>query len=385
MIPKSFFLNYNKCMKLDKRSNLKLGKKPIIVKLSSLAVTQRSGGIHTEQFKTITSEIAKLKNKYKRDIIIISSGAINAGKNFIKTSLKKEMSSLQAYSAIGQPILMSEYIKTLAAYNIGCAQVLVTHEDLKNKKRSLNIKNAIQAILNEDFIPILNENDSVSFDEISLGDNDQLAAMISHLLEAKLLIMLTQASGLFSGDPDDKNSHILHNITDMKETSKIKFGNKSSAGKGGMENKLQAIGKCVGSGTQVLLGSFTHTSPLLSLIQNDNHGSFFMANSLQKSKKSWLQSRAKLDVAIIIDEGASLALTKNASLLPVGIKKLIGKFNRGDILAIKYQNKIIAYGITEYSSNELKSIKGLKMSEWCIKPISKVAVHKNNLHLVSPQ
>lgn len=359
-------------------SNLKHSKL-IVVKLSSLAVTNGHGQVSRKKINRIVQDICRLKDDFKQKIIVVSSGAINLGKTKFKTLDKKEIVQLQAASAVGQPILMHELQKAFNKYNLTLAQVLLTHEDLKNKQRSFNVKKCLEHLLEEDKIPIVNENDAVSFEEITLGDNDQLSALIAVVMEANILYMLTQADGLFKNQTDQKPIAIIEYDDDFKD---INFYRRSSAGKGGMQTKLQAVRKVTPLGIEVFISSFEKKDPLLRGLL-DGQGSFFKAKR-NPSKKSWIIPRVKNSAVIKVDEGAAKALLKHSSLLPVGIVATSGSFKRGDAVQIKFKNKVLAFGISEYSQSEIERIKGLKSSELNLElnfVSSKVVIHKNNLIL----
>jgi glutamate 5-kinase len=365
------------------RKNLKLKNKLIIIKLSSLAVTHAEGGVHKKQINSILSDIVKLRNEFNLQIIIVSSGSINAGKKFLGTTKKNEISELQACSAIGQPILMQAFQKEFDKYNIQAAQVLLTHEDLKNKSRSFNVRASIKSLLKNNIIPIINENDSVSFDEITVGDNDQLSAMICEIISADALVMLTQSDGLYNMDPINPQAVHFPIINYSDTFNDIKLLSKSSAGRGGMKTKLQAVRKLTPLGINVIISSFSKASPILRSVVEEA-GSLFLGNPNlnQLKKKSWILTRVRNHASVRIDLGAKSALSKNASLLPVGIIAVDGKFNRGDSIQIKYKNEVIAYGITEYSSKDIDKIKRLKTTQ--LKSTldyvpSKVVIHKDNL------
>ena len=359
----------------------------LVIKLSSLALTQADGSINKKQLKAIAKDIATLKNDYKFNIVVVSSGAINAGKRQlenIKAEDRKNISYLQACAAIGQPILIHHIQKEFKKYNIDCAQLLVTHEDLKSKKRAHNIRGTLTHVVQSGIIPIINENDGVSFDEITVGDNDQLSAMISSLLGFKTLLMLSSPNGLFESDPGvDKSAKHISLIQFDDDFKELKLITKSSAGRGGMKTKLQAIRKLTPLGHNIILSSFKNKSPIISPLTEDNGSLFLGAKSTGDTKKlSWLLTQVKDGRGVKIDEGAFKALKKNSSLLPVGIKSTIGKFNRGDCIEIIFKNKVVAIGLSEYSQKEIEKMKGLKskeVTELFPQYPSKVVIHKNNL------
>lgn len=370
-------------MSLNFRKQIKLTNKMLVIKLSSLAVTKEKGGIHQVKLKKIVQDLYQLHQQGFK-VILVSSGAINAGKNSFKAKTSSEIDYAQACAAIGQPLLMNAYQKSFSKLGIHIAQVLLTHEDLKNKKRSHNLKNCLNQLINADVIPIINENDSVSFDEITVGDNDQLSAMLCEVMNADLLVMLTSSNGLYTDDPV-KNKQAVHlPVIDYdQDLQQVKTLSKSLTGRGGMKTKLEAVRKLTPIGVPVIIASYKALSPVLAPLTQET-GSLFLANktSSLSIKRMKIISSVRTNACLKIDEGAYKALLNNASLLPIGIMKVEGKFSRGDSISIKFKNKTIAYGISEYSSAEVDKIKKLnsKVLDRVLKfAPSKVVIHKNNL------
>ncbi len=385
----SFILSdfgYHIIMTLKLRPTVKIKNKTLIVKLSSLAVTHKEGGIDRKLIARICKDISHLKTEFGWQVVIVSSGAINAGKPFMKTLNKQVMAQMQAASAIGQPLLMQAFQKEFSKHNLNIAQILLTHEDLKNKRRSLNIRSSLLTLLQEGIIPVINENDSVSFEEITVGDNDQLSAMICETLGSNLLCMLTKTDGLYTDDPNLKSAKHIQKVHFEENFSSIKTLSKTTTGRGGMKTKLQAVRKLTPLGINVIIGTYERSKPLISLLINENYGTVFTADPEVKIKikKQWILSRTKNEAIITIDKGAMGALLKNASLLPVGVTKVHGNFNRGDCIKVQYNKKTMAHGVSEYSSKELELIKRKKTSELSniLNHVhSKVVIHKDNLIL----
>ncbi|MDH5415581.1 MAG: glutamate 5-kinase, partial [Flavobacteriaceae bacterium] len=296
-------------MNIRLRPELKLKNKLVIIKLSSLAVTHEHGGLNLEQIKAIVNDIDQLINSLKLNVIIVSSGAVNAGRKFITHTEKHNMTDLQACSAVGQPILMHAFQEQFKTHNLQAAQVLLTHEDLKNKLRSHNIRGSILCLLKNGIIPILNENDSVSFDEITVGDNDQLSAMIGETMSADLLCMLTKADGLYNKDPNEVDAQHFPVIDFQDGLAGFSTITKSSAGRGGMKTKLQAVRKLTPLGIHVLIGSYCQNLPILRLLTTEQ-GTLFLADPQESKskKKSWILTRVRNHATIKIDQGAVQAL-----------------------------------------------------------------------------
>ncbi len=359
--------------------------KNIVFKLSSLAVTNTNGGINHFQMNQFINNIMTLKSRFAIRPVIVSSGAVNAGRSVMQSMDPDDMSSLQASSSIGQILLMQKFQEKFSKKHQVISQILLTHEDLKNKKRSLNTKNTLNKLLNEGIIPILNENDTVSFDEITFGDNDQLSAMICEMIDARILVMLTRSNGLYDRDPEHPVAKRFKEVEFDKRFDNVHTITKSSTGRGGMKTKLQAIRKLTPLGIDVVISTFMGKDPIIKALDRRN-GTYFHANPnpVDVKKKSWILTRARDHAHIAIDKGAMEALNRNASLLPVGIKSVKGPFLRGDSVQIKHGRKVIAYGIAEYSSKETNKIKQCKSSELhtILKHVpSSVVIHKDNLIL----
>ncbi|MFP5384618.1 MAG: glutamate 5-kinase [Bacteriovoracia bacterium] len=357
----------------------------VVVKVGSLAVTDESGGVSPEKVKSLIKELELLKSRGLSPILV-SSGAINSGKSFIKKPEEKKMmiSFQQAAAAIGQPLLMKAYLEALQSHGSQCAQILVTHEDFKERKRFLNIRNTINRLLENNILPIVNENDTVSFEEITVGDNDQLAVMITEATDAGKLILLTEADGLYNKNPKDPDA-IRFEVIDFKDDfSGVKFAAKTSIGRGGMDTKLKAVRKLTPNGVDVIIGTFLTDSPLIRLLERKG-GTLFKGNPEKQTsrRKSWLSTIVKNDAWVVVDEGcAGVMMKSTTSLLPIGIKKVHGVFKRGDVIQVKHKNKTIAVGISEFDYKEMDLIKGKKSAEisgLIENSPSKVAIHKDNL------
>lgn len=361
----------------------------IVIKVGSLAVTDESGGACDKKIKAISGQLAALKTQ-GIDPILVSSGAINSGRSHIRRPVEKKMmiSYQQAAAAVGQPLLMSAYIESLKVQGLTCAQILLTHEDFKESKRFLNIRNTLNRLLENGIIPIINENDTVSYEEITVGDNDQLAVMVAQASDAEKLILLTEADGLYNKNPKEADAVRFDEVDFKDDFAGVVFAAKTSVGRGGMDTKLKAVRKLTPLGIDVIIGTFLSEEPITRLLEKKG-GTLFKGNpERQKSRrKSWLSTVVKNEAWIVVDEGCANALSdQNTSLLPIGIKKIHGVFRRGDVIQVKHKNKTIAVGISEFSHKEMDLIKGKKSAE--ISGLiehapSKVAIHKDNLLLKS--
>ncbi|OFZ72691.1 MAG: glutamate 5-kinase, partial [Bdellovibrionales bacterium RIFOXYC2_FULL_39_8] len=235
-------------MKSINRANLSCNIHRVVIKLGSLAVTKEDGDIKLDNLKSFVEDIAALKKSNpKTEIVIVTSGAVNAGKSFLALddlTSNKEMAIKQAAAAIGQPLLMHVYSELFKGQQLTVAQILLIHDDIKNKVRYLNTKNCLQNLMQNNIIPIINENDTVSFEEISVGDNDNLAIMIAELISADLILFLTEADGLFTKNPKEDGAKKFETVAlESFNIDEIDLSTKTSVGRGGMRSKFESIRK----------------------------------------------------------------------------------------------------------------------------------------------
>ena len=355
----------------------------IVIKLGSNVVAGEDQKLDLKKLEVICHEMALL-HQMGKNLILISSGAISVGQQILNLR-SKDIEVLQAQSSIGQPLLMRTYSEIFAKSSINCAQLLLTHDDFKNRRRFLNAKNTLNTLLKNKILPILNENDGVSFTEITVGDNDHLAAMTAQMVEADVLLLITSSNGLYDDDPEKPGSQRIPKVNYGDDLSQIKTKTKTSQGRGGMGSKLMAIQKVTPLGIIGLISPANSDSPILSPLKEDV-GTLFIPNHLHgpDKRKAWLISTQKPHCAIHLDEGAHQALLNHKSLLPKGILSLSGQFERGDCVAIMAQNKQFALGLVEYSHKDLAKILGKNSSEIERQlgyKISDEAIHKNNLVL----
>jgi glutamate 5-kinase len=249
-------------------------KQKIVVKVGSLAVTHAEGGVHQELMARLCLELKALKDLGYAPILV-SSGAINTARAIVDIQ-GSSISVQQALASIGQPVLMHSYINILQKSNIVCAQILLTHEDFADEHRRRNVLSTINVLLEKDILPIINENDTVSYAEITLGDNDHLSALVAQLTEAKKLLILTQADGLYDKNPKDPTSKVIAHIHASSDISHVVMAEKTGVGRGGMESKLTAIFQVVESGCTVYLGSYEKQNCLTRLLEHKG-GSCFHA------------------------------------------------------------------------------------------------------------
>ena len=339
----------------------------VVVKVGS-GVLSHNGGINLNVVASISSQMAALMRS-GRQMILVSSGAVASGVS--KVGLGRRPSSMpekQAAAAIGQASLVLEYELRFASAGLQVAQVLLTRNDLSHRTRYLNARNTLNTLLSWGVVPIINENDTVVTDEIRFGDNDNLSAMIALLLDADLLINLTDIDGLYDGDPrknpEAKRLEVVEEITPaIEEGSK---GSPGAVGTGGMWTKIEAAKKSTASGVPMVIACGSQPNVLTDLFDGVAHGTFFVPNPDKLgSRKRWIAFTSKTFGEVRVDEGAVKALTERGkSLLPSGITEVSGSFDVGAaVLVCDASGEELGRGLTNYTAEEIRAIKGLKTDE----------------------
>ena len=364
--------------------------KRIVVKIGSNILTDAKEGLDARRVNLIAKDIACLAD-LGYEVVVVSSGAIAAGMKKLGLKEKpKEVKLKQASAAIGQSSLMWAYEKSFSEFHKKVAQVLLTRDDFSDRRRYINSKNTLMTLLAYGVIPIINENDTVSTEEIKFGDNDNLAALVASLIEAERLIILSDVDGLYSDDPrvspDAKIIEYVEEITPELE-AKAK-GPGSLVGTGGMYSKLLATKKALNHGVTVNIINGRKEGLLCSLLKGKHSGTLFKPKEEKlSSRKGWIAYSSRAKGNIIIDDGAVKAIIQGGkSLLPSGIVLVEGEFDIGDsVYCLDAKRNRIAKGLTNYSFSEVERIKGRKTSE-----IEKVlgykysdeVIHRDNLVLV---
>jgi glutamate 5-kinase len=375
-------------MKSEMNSQIKLpDSKRIVIKLGSSIITNDGNGIDEACLLGLVTQIAKLVNDDK-EIVVVSSGAIAAGLKILGiTKRPRELSELQAAAAVGQMGLLKIYEQLFSDCNLIPAQVLLTHEDLSNRKRYLNARSTLNSLIIKKVIPVINENDTVASDEIKFGDNDTLAAMVANLLEADLLVLLTDQDGLFSDDPrkNDKAHLVEHAYIDDGKLDLLANDTISSIGTGGMTTKINAARKAALSGTHTIIAFGRRENILIEVGANNFYGTFLECREpKQLARKKWLADILRSNGKVFIDSGAVNALVEEGkSLLSVGVTKVNGEFDRGEVVrCFDVEGREVAQGLINYSSDELNMIKGLSTDkiEFILGYVNeKSLIHRNNL------
>ncbi len=352
----------------DERNSLKESSR-IIIKVGSRVIVDKTGHPDIVKVERLVKQIAQI-HKQGKEVILVTSGAIAAGVEALGLKNRpKILPELQMAAAVGQTRLMTLYERLFSKEGCIAAQVLLTHGDLRKRARHLNARNTILRLLDHNIIPIINENDVVSVDEIRFGDNDQLASLTAILIESNLLLLLTTINGLqrVVGDSSSRIS-FLDAIT--KETLTMASGKGSDFSLGGMASKLQAAQMAADLGIKVVIADGNEKNVIPAIISGEDIGTLIISSkksNLSKinRRKRWIAFFHRTSGVITVDSGAEKAVAKqNYSLLPIGICEVEGNFVKGSLVKIKNQNgKTIAKGLVSFSSDEIRRIQGKKSVE----------------------
>ena len=337
--------------------------KTIMIKVGSSSLCDESGQLNKEKILNLVLQISKLK-KQGYSLVLVSSGAIAAGMGLLELDSKPTtIPQKQALAAIGQAHLMQIYEEIFELFQLKCAQVLLNHGDFDDRKRLMNLCNTIHALLDYDVIPIINENDALAVEEIKVGDNDTLAALMVPVVNADLLVLVSDIDGLYTKNPKVyEDAQLLSFVEKVDESiENMAGGTTTSLGTGGMATKIKAAKIVNDYGKNLVIVNGSKDNYLLNIFNEHENGTWFNAskNSL-KSREHWLAYRTNTKGKVIIDEGARKALeTHRKSLLPKGIINVEGHFLMGQVVSIECEDSVIGKGIVNYSSDEIKLIMGL--------------------------
>lgn len=360
----------------------------LVIKIGSrLLINESDQCIHTHWLKSLIADIAELIQQ-GTSVVIVTSGASACG--HLSLGLKRQQSSLnqqQAAASVGQIQLMQLYQDLLSAHSLKAGQVLLSLSDMETRRHYINLQNTLESLLKLKIIPVINENDSVATAELRYGDNDRLAARVAQMVHADALILLSDIDGLYTADPrSHKHAQFIPEVPVITpEIESMAQESGTEYGSGGMITKLAAAKIATSSGCSLLIIKGEPMHPLRHYLKTQ-HGTWFHPQPQKKSAKhAWLHQHQKPSGTLTIDAGAANALHHGKSLLPVGIKNISGHFAKGDTLKIVFEDKTLAYGLSNYSTSELEKIKGYN-SEHITALLGYAgcneAIHRNNLALI---
>lgn len=333
----------------------------IVVKVGSSLVTNEGRGLDEEAIGQWSEQLAALVQQ-GREVIMVSSGAIAEGMKRLGWSVRpREVNELQAAAAVGQMGLVQMYESKLRACGVGSAQVLLTHADLADRERYLNARSTLLTLLQLGVVPVINENDTVVNDEIKFGDNDTLGALVANLVEADVLVILTDQKGLYTADPRrDPQAQFVHVARAGDPRLETMAGGAGSGiGKGGMITKILAAKRAAGSGASTVIAWGREPRVLLRLVEGEAIGTCLVAQTAKnQARKRWISDHLQLRGAVVVDDGAVGKIVNDGkSLLPIGMTAVSGDFSRGDVIAVHdSRGQEVARGLANYASSEARLI-----------------------------
>ncbi|MHB1033702.1 MAG: glutamate 5-kinase [Pirellulales bacterium] len=360
----------------------------VVVKVGTRVLTHADGTLDERRVASLAEEIHQLTTSGHK-ITLVSSGAVGAGMGRLGlTRRPADLAKLQAVAAVGQSHLIQTYDRALQSHGRHAAQILLTADDLNDRMRYLNVRNTILTLLEYGAVPIINENDTVSVEELqtTFGDNDRLAALVTNLIRASLLILLSDVDGLYDGDPRDPGSQIVSTVTDLDASVLGLVKDKlTGMSKGGMASKLGAARIATLAGENVIIASGREPGTLARIFAGEPVGTLFLAQGQSvASRKRWIGFTVPPRGHLVLDDGARRAVEKQGrSLLAIGVVDVVGHFKKGDVVALRDREGVeFARGLTNYPSSEILRIKGLKTEQiaaalgYC--PYDEV-IHRDNM------
>ena len=361
----------------------------VVVKVGTNLLTGGTGKLDLERMASLVTQLARLRNSGV-GVVLVSSGAVAAGRHTLSIAGTHSTTLKQVLASIGQSRLMQSYEQLFGWQNVIVAQILLTRADISDRLAYLNVRNTFNALLDLGVLPIVNENDAVAVEELSssiIGDNDNLSAMVATLLDADLLVILSDVDGFYTADPrKDSSARLIprvDKIDDLVESMASTTLSKNAVG--GMITKIEGAKLATVAGVDVIITDGRKPNVLDDIMSGKQVGTLFKAQGTRlESRKRWFMSGLSNKGTIVVDDGAAKAIgAQNKSLLPAGVKDVRGDFARGDIVSIvSVAGKKLAAGISNYSAAELKTIKGAKSADIATllgHEYGDEAVHRNNM------
>ncbi|HEX7057074.1 MAG TPA: glutamate 5-kinase [Bacilli bacterium] len=340
----------------------------IVVKIGSSSLTTREGGLNRKQVDYFAAEIAELIRQGTQ-VLLVTSGAVAAGYMSIGYKERpKILAAKQASAAVGQALLMQAYQEAFSRFGLPVAQLLLTRSDFSNRKRATNALMTIEVLLQKKAVPIINENDTISVDELKFGDNDTLSALTANLVKAQHLLIVTDTDGLYSADPrKNANATRIGQVDEINEAiMRIAGGAGSAVGTGGMRSKIEAARIAMRGGVPAFVGTAAEPGDLLRALKGQGKGTYFHTHSeTLPMKKQWVGFLSKPQGTIQIDQGAEKALLFGGkSLLPAGVIAVTGEFHPGDVVEVQNaQKQTIGRGVSNYASWQIRAVAGMSLKE----------------------
>jgi glutamate 5-kinase len=358
--------------------------KIVVVKIGSSTLTSERGTFRLGPVAALVAEVCELQAEGHR-LVLVSSGAVSSGMGVLRRRRRPtEVVDMQAAAAVGQGRLFHIYTELFSHNDVITAQVLLTAFDVAARTQYINARNTLRRLLEWKVVPIINENDTTSTDELCFGDNDALAAQVALLVKADMLVLLTDTDGLYTADPrEDRDARLIDTVEDMSELACVQIGAIGPLGSGGMGSKINSARVATSGGVETVIASGTRPGVLKACLAGDHVGTRFPARPLGlHDYKLWLLYGKPARGTVVIDGGAAKALKGKGSLLPVGIIQIDGEFAAGDAVMVVDEHGVeLAKGLVNYSSQEMDRVKGLQSSRVAelLPQASPEAIHRDYL------
>jgi glutamate 5-kinase len=361
----------------------------IVVKVGTSGITTSKGELDQEEMQNLTSQIAAAIKQGDK-IVLVTSGAVAAGIAELGIPPKpKDVAFQQVAAATGQSVLMAKYRELFKQFDLKVAQILLTAEDLSNRASYVHTCDVLALLLKVGVVPIINENDVTSVDElmrtegyrVNFSDNDILSVLVAGAVCADLVVILSDVEGLYTADPSEPNAVLIKTVDTITPELKSSLNGKSKLGRGGIQSKIKAAEIATSYGIPVVIANSRRKNVILDILAGKDVGTYFKPQNRMPAVKRWIAYGASVKGAIHVNEGAKKAVLQGSSLLPVGITKVVGVFDVGDVVSLVDEGGVVfAKGNPNYDSNELNLIKGLQISEVEKKLVAKpreVIEHRN--------
>jgi len=366
----------------------------IVVKVGTSGITNSQGKLDDEEMQKLTNQIANVVKKGDK-AVLVTSGAVAAG--IAELSIPPKPNDIvfqQVAAATGQSVLMAKYRELFKKHGLKVAQILLTADDLSNRASYVHTCNVLRMLLKTGIIPIINENDVTSVEElkrnegykINFSDNDILSVLVASAIGADMITILSDVDGLYTADPQEPGAQLIRSVESITPQLKNSLSGKSKLGRGGIQSKIKAAEIATSCGIPVVLANSRQENVLLDILAGKEVGTFFKPRTRMPAMKRWIAYGAAVKGQIYVNEGAKKAILEGSSLLPIGVNRVVGSFSVGDVVSIVDENKEeFAKGNPNYSSAELNLIKGLQITDIQKKRGSnkpKEAVERRNIHLI---
>ncbi len=378
-----------------KRRRYGMAQRLVVVKVGTSGITTREGKLDEEEMQRLTKQIAAARKQGVK-IVLVTSGAVAAGIAELGIAPKpNDIVFQQASAAAGQSVLMAKYRELFKEHGLKVAQILLTAEDLSNRASYVHTCNVLEMLLKLGVVPIINENDVTSVDEltpltegyrVNFSDNDILSVLVANAIRASLVVILSDVDGLYTTDPQKPEAKVIKTVENITAELKNAVNGKGRWGRGGIQSKVKAAEIATTCGIPVVVANSRRENVLIDILADKEVGTYFKAQKRMPAVKRWIAYGASVKGQIHVNEGAKKAILEGSSLLPVGVSKVVGHFNVGDVVSLVDENNVeFAKGNPNYNSGELNLIKGLQINEvkkklGCIH--QKEVIEHRHIHLV---